>query len=290
MTADSHDSRVTAFGGFAEPWSTYKTARIVILPVPFDQTSTWLKGSDKGPQAIIEASPNLEFYDIETDSEVHKQGIHTAESVVANGSLGMLEAVRRRVSEYLGDAKFVVTLGGEHSVTIGAVRAHAVNQPDLCVLHLDAHLDQRDEYDGTPYSHACTMARVAEVAPDIVSVGIRSMDISERDRLRRIKTFFAHDIVGARDWIPNVIEQLQGPVYITIDLDVFDPSLMPSTGTPEPGGLGWYDVMRLLREVTRAREIVGFDVVELCPSENRAPNFVVAKLVYTLLSYIFAAK
>lgn len=290
MTTGSHHSRVAPFGGFGAPWSVYEAARIVILPVPFDRTSTWLKGCDKGPQAIIEASPNLEFYDIETDTEVYRQGIHTADPVIADNSLDMLQAVERRVAGCLADGKLVVTLGGEHSVTIGAVRAYAAHRPGLCVLHLDAHLDQRDEYDGTPYSHACTMARVAEATPHIVSVGIRSMDISERERLHGIKTFFAHDIAGALNWVPEVVRELHSPVYVTIDLDVFDPSLMPSTGTPEPGGLDWYAVMRLLKKVAHTKTILGFDVVELCPSADKAPDFIAAKLVYTLLSYIFAGK
>jgi agmatinase len=199
----------------------------------------------------------------------------------------MVEAVTARVQSHLANNKFTVVVGGEHSVSIGAVAAHAGRYPGLTVLQLDAHSDLRSEYEGSRYNHACVMARVRELCP-IVQVGIRSMDISEKPALVEDRVFFAENIHDSTIWIDEVVAKLTEQVYLTIDLDVFDPSIMPSTGTPEPGGLLWYDVLGLLRAVCRQRTVVGFDVVELCPVEaNWAPDFLAAKLIYKLLSYRF---
>ncbi|MFC1676737.1 agmatinase [Planctomycetota bacterium] len=276
------------FGYLPEEHSNPENSEIVILPVAYDGTSTWVKGADKGPEAIIEASANMELYDIETDSEVYKRGIFT-ESVIGGeiSTIEMVEAVVDNVKYYLGKDKFTIVIGGEHSVSIGSVKAHAEKYDDLTILQLDAHADLRDEYSGSKYNHACVMARAKEISP-IVQVGIRSMDISEKDSVDPSKIFFAKDIHNNTDWINKVIPMLSDNVYITIDLDVFDPSIMPSTGTPEPGGLLWYDVLTLLKTVSNKKNIVGFDVVELCPeSSNKAPDFMAAKLVYKLLSYKF---
>jgi len=277
-----------SFCGLPTDASAYAQAFAVILPIPFDKSSTWLKGADKGPAAIIEASHYLEFYDIETDSEVYKKGIFTAKPIHAASSSVLLRKTDTTVSRYLKDNKLVVTLGGDHSVSIGVIKSYARQCENLSVLHLDAHADSRDSYEGTPYNHACVIARAHEFTNNIVSVGIRSMDSSERPHVERAKMFFAHDIHDSDTWINNVVRLLTDTVYITIDLDVFDPGIMPSTGTPEPGGLGWYQVMKLLASVSKAKRIVGFDVVELCPSRDKAPDFLAAKLIYTLLSYIHA--
>lgn len=279
-----------SFCGLPGNAAAYAQASTIILPVPFDKTSTWLKGADKGPAAIIEASKYLELYDIETDSEVYKKGIFTAHPVHASSSSVLLRKTDAAVSRYLKDNKLVVTLGGDHSVSIGVIKSYANHYKNLSVLHLDAHADSRDSYEGTPYNHACVMARAREITKNIVSVGIRSMDSSERAYVDRKKMFFAHDIHDSDKWINNAVRLLTDKVYITIDLDVFDPGLMPSTGTPEPGGLGWYQIMKLLASVSKSKRIVGFDVVELCPSKHKAPDFLAAKLIYTLLSYIHANK
>ncbi len=275
------------FGGLSGEFSDHDTSKIVILPVPFDKTSTWLKGSEKGPMAIIEASRNLEFYDIETDSEVYGQGIFTEKEIIADTSEEMINKVYEKISDLLNDGKFVVTLGGEHSVSIGAAKAHYDFFRDLCILHLDAHTDMRDSYEDSKYNHACVMARIKEITREIISVGIRSMDSAELRNIDSNKIFYAHEIYESRDWIKKVLDKLSKKVYITIDLDVFDPSIMSSTGTPEPGGLGWYQVTGLLKAVSESKNIVGFDVVELCPSENKAPDFLAARLIYNLLSYKF---
>jgi agmatinase len=278
------------FGYLPEEYSSSDNSSIVIVPVPYDGTSTWLKGADKGPDAIIEASSNMELYDIETDSEVYKKGIFT-DSPVQDLSFpeDVVETLESIVRFHIEDGKFVVVIGGEHSISIGSVKAHAENNNDLTVLQLDAHSDLRDEYNSSKYSHACVMARIGEICP-FLQVGIRSMDLSEKERVDKKRIFLAEDILNDNNWIKKVVSKLSKTTYITIDLDVFDPSIMPSTGTPEPGGLSWYEVLSLLKAISENSNIVGFDVVELCPdNRNKAPNFLAAKLIYKLLSYKFGA-
>ena len=276
------------FGDLPEEYSTLDSARVVIIPIPYDHTSTWIKGADNGPVAIIEASTHMELYDIETDSEVYKKGIFTAGPIDEQElPEDMIKSVAEQVRHYLQDNKFVVVLGGEHSVSLGPVKAHVEKNADITVLQLDAHSDLRDEYEGSRYNHACVMARIKELCP-IVQVGIRSMDSSEKQALDKNRVIFAREISSNKTWIEKVFSKLSQNVYVTIDLDVFDPSIMPSTGTPEPGGLLWYDVLGLLRTIFENRNVVGFDVVELCPDErNKAPDFLAAKLIYKLLNYKF---
>lgn len=279
------------FGGLPKEYSNLKDARAVIVPVPYDETSTWGKGADKGPEALLDASANMELYDIETDSEIYKIGIFTDEPVTEKSSPEkMVEAVTKRVGSHIKNDKFTIVIGGEHSVSIGAIKAHAENYDRLSILQIDAHTDLREEYHGTKNNHACVMARARQIAP-IVQVGIRSTAGPAEEVLDKSRIFFAEDIYGSREWIKEVVGKLTKNVYITIDLDVFDPSIMPSTGTPEPGGLLWYDVLTLLNQVVTKKNIVGFDVVELCPNEhNKAPDFLAARLIYKLLSYKFAYK
>ena len=276
------------FGALTDEYSDVDKAAIVVIPVAYDGTSTWVKGADKGPDAIMEASANLELYDIETDSEIYKKGIFTDIAIGGDVSTAeMVNAVFDSVRYYLEKEKFTIVIGGEHSVTIGAVKAYAEKFDDLTILQLDAHADLRDKYNGSKYNHACVMARAKELCP-VVQVGIRSMEASEKNAVDPSGIFFAEDIYDNTNWIKKVIPKLSKNVYITIDLDVFDPSIMPSTGTPEPGGLFWYDVLTLLKTVAKNKNIVGFDVVELCPdSRNKAPDFMAAKLIYKLLSYKF---
>lgn len=276
------------FGYLPEEYSGEDSAGVAIIPVAYDGTSTWMKGADEGPTAIIEASANMELYDIETDSEVYKKGIFTEEVIAGDVSTTeMIAAVKEAVQYHLEKEKFTVVIGGEHSVSIGAIQAYAENFKNLTVLQLDAHADLREQYNGSKYNHACVMARVKEVCP-IVQVGIRSMDSSEKASMDQSRVFLAEHIYGNTDWIKKVISKLTDNVYITIDLDVLDPSIMPSTGTPEPGGLFWYDVLALLRSICEKKNVVGFDIVELCPDDkNKASDFLAAKLIYKLLSYKF---
>ena len=276
------------FGHLTEQYSNLEQARIVVIPVPYDGTSTWVKGADKGPSAIIKASANLELYDIETDSQVYRSGIFTDNPVEeASSPEKLVEVVAARVRSHIKTEKFTVVVGGEHSVSIGSIKAYAESYGNTTVLQLDAHSDLRDEYNGSKYNHACVMARVRELCP-ILQVGIRSMDSSEKELMNGENVFFAKDICQKTDWFERAVARLADRVYITIDLDVFDPSIMSSTGTPEPGGLLWYDVLAFLKTITQKKDVVGFDVVELCPNpQNRAPDFLAAKLIYKLLSYKF---
>lgn len=279
-----------AFGAAPEEFSLYETASIAVLPIPYDGTSTWLKGADRGPQALLDASANLELYDIETDSEVFRQGIVTLEPVVCpDDPEEMVHAVSERATAVLKEGKFLVGIGGEHSISVGLVLAMAKRYANLSVLQLDAHSDTRDVYEGSRYNHACVMSRIGEICP-FTQVGVRSMDSSELRNLKRSRMFFAHDILKASIPLNKISETLSRDVYITIDLDVFDSSVMPSTGTPEPGGLNWYGLIHIIEAVVRERNVVGFDITELLPNpENRAPDFLAAKLVYRILSMVFFA-
>lgn len=275
------------FGGISEEYSNYKDSSVVLLSVPFDETSTWNKGADRGPAAILEAAPIMELYDIETASEPYKAGIHILPAVSdLSGPERMVENVYRETKKHLDNGKLVVTLGGEHSVSIGAIRAYAEKFPGMCVLQIDAHADMRPEYLGSKYNHACVMHRVKEMCP-FVQVGIRSMDVDEKEFTEPGRIFFAHDIfTRTTPWIPEVVALLGEQVYITIDLDALDPSIMPSTGTPEPGGFSYYGVLELVRTVIASRKVVGFDIVELCPNDiDKAPDFLACKLFYKMVAY-----
>ena len=280
------------FGDFSDEHTCYKTAEIAILPVPYDGTSTWIKGADKGPEALLDASYNLEFYDIETQTEVFERGIATLDPVVeASSPEAMSREVERRMEHILDDGKFPVLIGGEHSVSIGAFRAMARRYPNISFLQLDADSDMRDEYEGSSHNHACVMARAKELTSNITQVGIRSSAREEQHNIDPKRTFYAHQIANDAMWMERVSAQLSDEVYITIDLDVLDPAYLPSTGTPEPGGLSYREVLNLLRRVIREHKVVGLDVVELCPNPHaKASDFLAAKLVYQFLSELYASR
>lgn len=270
----------------------------VILPVPYDRSSSWKKGADRGPRALLEASAYVELYDIETDGEPWLRGIETAPPIACEGPPEELAGlVRERVAEVLHDGALPVVLGGEHSVTIGAVEAVAsasgAADRSFSVLQIDAHADTRESYHGSPYNHACVMARAREHGP-IVQVGIRAIDASERPEMDEGRVVWAHEIAAARrsgdtGWLDRAIDGLEEDVYLTIDLDAFDPSFVPATGTPEPGGMEWYEVNELVRRLVARRRLVGFDVVELLPQPgNHASDFLAAKLVYRVLAEAWA--
>ena len=274
-----------------------ETALVQIIPVPYDATSTYRKGADKGPQAIIDASAQVEWYDIQTGAEHYIQGIHTQQPVICNEDdpIHLAPLVRQRVAAALAGDKLPVVLGGEHSVTIGAIEAAAEHFGTITTLQIDAHGDTRDSYHASTHNHACVMARAREHG-SVVQVGIRAIDEQELAAMDRDRVYFAHDIarsVRTNDdvWMDRITDQLEDHVYLTIDLDAFDPSILPSTGTPEPGGLDWYTVNELVRRVARSKTIVAFDVVELCPSDSHhASDFIAAKLVYRVMSEILAAR
>jgi agmatinase len=272
-----------------DEFSARENSEIVILPVPYDGTSTWVKGADKGPFALLEASSELELYDVETCGEVYRNGIFTHPPMEVAGiePCEMVKKVKAVTSGLIDEGKFVVTIGGEHSVSTGPITAHSEKFDNMCVLQLDAHADLRKEYKGSPYNHACVMARVKEICP-FVQVGIRSMSAEEAAVMTREDVFFAHEIKNSPDWISRVVDRLGLNVYVSIDLDVFDPAFLPSTGTPQPGGLDWFQVTSLLKAVSESKNIVGFDVVELCPHPSeKSSDMLAASLVYKTLNYVF---
>ncbi|MFL0121504.1 agmatinase [Tenacibaculum maritimum] len=278
------------YAGIPEKYAKLETSKIVLIPVPYDETSTWQKGADKGIDAFLEASENMELYDIETNSEVYKEGIYITEKITEKSSPeAMVNTVHQLTKKYINKNKFVTILGGEHSISIGTIRAFNECFDNLTVLHIDAHADLRKEYDGSPYSHACAVYE-ANQHTNLIQVGIRSMDISETRVINRDKVFFAHEMAANEYWMDDVIDLLTNDVFITFDLDALDPSIMPSTGTPEPGGLLWYETLSFLSKVFSKKNVVGFDLVELCPNPNeKSSDFLAAKLYYKMLSYKFSS-
>ena len=279
------------YAGISENYAKLETAKIVLLRVPYDETSTWQKGADRGPEAFLNASENMELYDIETNSEVYKEGVFLADAIYENSSTeSMVEEVHQITKKYINKNKFVTIFGGEHSVSIGTIRAFNECFNNLTVLHIDAHADLRKEYQGSNYNHACALYEANETT-NLVQVGIRSMDISEKRVMNTDKVFFANDMVTNEFWMNDVIDQLTGNVFITFDLDALDPSIMPSTGTPEPGGLFYYETLTFLKKVFTECNVVGFDMVELCPNpQEKSSDFLAAKLYYKMLSYKFSSK
>jgi agmatinase len=278
------------FGGLPPENSAFDSARVAVLPIPYEGTTTYCKGTAKGPRAVIEASQNMELFDEELWCNTSAIGIFTCEPVKIHESERAVHAeIQRACSELIRKRKFVVGIGGEHSIAVGLVRAHAQEFGELTVLQLDAHSDLRDSYDGSRYSHACVMARALEVCP-VTQVGIRSVSEEEVSKINTadVRTFFAHKLRTMPEWIERIVDTLNQNVYVTIDIDVFDPAYIPGTGTPEPGGLNWNQVTGLLRRVAEARRIVGFDVNEVMPlPDNRVTEFTSAKLIYRTLGYVF---
>ena len=280
---------ITTYAGIPSNLASIETAKIVVIPVPYDGTSTWGKGADKGPKAFFEASENMELYDIETDSEVFQNGIHLAPAITTDDTPEqMVSGVHETVKNYLKKNKFVTLIGGEHSISIGAIRAFTERYDHLTVLQLDAHADLRMVYQGSAYNHACAMYEASQHT-NLVQVGIRSMDASEKSVMNTDNVFFAHEMAEDDYWMDKAIDMLTDTVYITFDLDAFDPSILPATGTPEPGGMLWYETLTFLKKVFQQKEVVGFDIVELCPRQNdSSSSFTAAKLYYKMLSYKFA--
>lgn len=272
--------------------SGYENSRVVILPVPYDSTASGWGGAREGPAAIIDASENMELYDIGIGREPYRVGIHTLLELAphAGGPEAMVGRIEEVVGELLDDGKFVVTLGGEHTVAVGAIRAHARRTPGLGVLAFDANADLRDSYMETPYSHACTLRRALESLPaggqdaPLLQVGLRSAEREEHELIRERRLPFYSPGEYRAAGPQSIAAQLADEVYITIDLDAFDPSQVAAVGTPEPGGLLWDEVSDLLEAVARQRRIVGFDVTELAPSLGpRANAQLAAKLTYRLI-------
>ncbi len=279
------------FGGIPSKYADFNNATILLESVPYDGTSTWGKGADKGFELFIEASENMELYDIETDSEVYKKGIHTLPPILENKTP---EAVYKKVYDntikLLETGKFLSFFGGEHSISIGIIDAFKEKYNNLTVLQLDAHADLRKSYLGSEFNHACALHRASKTT-NLIQVGIRSMDICEKEYLNYNNCYFSEKILNKTEWMDESINKMTDDVYITIDLDVLDPSIMPATGTPEPGGFDWNMTINYLKKVFYNKNVVGFDIVEFAPIEGlRAPDFLVSKLYYKLLSYKYYGK
>src|SRR5437762_3734521 len=277
------------FGGIAEEeFSSYRNARILVWPISYEGTVSYGGGTGRGAEAIIDASRNMELYDEETDAEVYKLGIHTTtESGSVDPPEKMMASLYDRARELVSSDKFIAMIGGEHSVSAPVIRAHAEKYPNLSVLQIDAHADLRDTYDGTPHSHASIMARVVrDLGLPAVQCGIRSISAEEAAVIDELPTriFWAKDIVGRSDWWDAAVDGLTENVYLTIDIDGLDPSLVSATGTPEPGGLGWYETIGLIRTLARKRQVVGMDLTEYSYVEGQnASAFLCAKLIYKAL-------
>ncbi len=266
-------------------------SKIVILPVAFEGTACYGKGTAKAPGAIIDASTQLEVYDEELDSCVYKNGIFTADFVDVNHSVKIvIDSVKKECLKFLDLDKFVVVLGGEHSISNGYYQALNEKYENLSVVQLDAHADLRDEYEGTKFSHASVMARIRESCDKVVQIGIRSLSEEEAELVKKnnYNLYYAYDIYNKNDWIKGMLDNLSDNVFITIDADFFSWDIVSETGTPEPGGIGWYQALEILREIFKNKNVVGFDVVE-CGNERKSA-FAMAKLVYKLLGYKYYLK
>jgi len=282
---------VGEFGGTTPTTTDFEKARVVILPVPLDRTTSYVAGTRNGPHEILVASSHMELWDEETQTDVHSVGIYTLPEMEFPFATmdEVVREIRRVASELVSRDKFVFVLGGEHSITPAVVAAMAAKHPGLSVLQIDAHADLRESFMGTPHNHACAMRRTLEYART-TQVGIRSLSPEEAAAASTLPTeiFYDFNMREHADWIDRVVDSLSETVYITIDVDGFDPAIMPATGTPEPGGLSWYEALTLLRRVIEQRTVVGCDIVELTPLAGHvAPNFLCAKLIYKILSYRF---
>jgi agmatinase len=286
-----YDSIPFNFLGIPPEYSSFEKSKVVILPVPYESTTSYQAGTRDAPHEIIWASRNVELYDEETGKETYKIGIHTLDEMVPllGNADAMMESLHHVTQQIVQSGKFLITLGGEHAITSPIVKSHLERWPSMAVLQIDAHADLRDSYEGCKHSHASAMRRVVELCP-VVHVGIRNISYDEVQALPKLKSkiFYMKDIEKDPQWFVKVVDELPEHVYFTIDIDGMDSSWMPSTGTPEPGGLVWRDLMDLTRELTHRRNVVGMDLVELCPQGGiKAPNFLCAKLIYKILGQVF---
>ena len=264
-------------------------AEILLKAFTYDGTSTWGKGADKGFSVFKEALENIEFYDIETDSLPYQKGLHILPSMDSFDSPEqMFHATYEETKKLLELDKFLTFFGGEHSISIGIMKAFYEKYKNLTIVQIDAHSDLRQSYNGSEYNHACAM-HLASKHAKIVQIGIRAMDNSELEFMDRNRVFFAHEIHADNDWMDGSLDLMSDNVYITFDIDAFDPSIMPATGTPEPGGLLWYQTLEILKKIFQSKNVVGFDIVEFAPIEGlHHPQNVVANLYYKMLAYKMA--
>jgi len=278
------------FAGLPEKFSNYKNAKFVIIPISYERTTTYMEGTKNAPLAILDASKNFELYDEELNRVIAKSGIATLETLFLSekSSEEMIKIVKETCLKVIKDDKFPVVIGGEHSITIGTVLGLKERYSNFSVLQLDAHADLRNSYNGSIYNHACVMRRIREFT-NAVQIGIRSLSEEEMELIKKenFSIFFAHEM-RKKFIMKEILRKIkEEKVFITIDADFFDPSLIPSVGTPEPGGFGWYETLNLLKGIINEKRVIGFDVVEFCPNkENKTPDFIIAKFIYKLIGYI----
>jgi agmatinase len=287
--AEDH-SMLFNFGDIEHPFNDPDNAKITVLPVPYDLTTTYISGTRKGPQAILEATKHMELYDEELLKETYRVGIYTSHPIPVEEEQpeAMLHQVSKSISSGFNKGRLQVLLGGEHSISLAPVQELLKVYPDMSVLQLDAHADLRNSYEGTPYNHACIGRRISERCP-LVQAGVRSLSKEEADfkESSRVLTISALDFKSNKSSWDALLNGLTNNVYLTLDLDVLDPAIMPSVGTPEPGGLGWYETLSFLKKLSEKKRIVAFDVVELAPQPATiAPDFLAAKLTYRIMGYI----
>jgi len=276
------------YAGIADEFAKLEQAKIVLIPVPFDGTSTIQKGAEKGSEAFLNASKNMELYDIETDTEVYQQGIYLADAVEENKSPeALVDAVHQTTKKYIKKNKFVTLFGGEHTVSIGTIRAFNEMFPSLTVLHIGAHTNLLKSYNGRSINNACALSEANQMT-NLIQVGIRSMSAKEKTIIDTDKTYFAHEMAVDDTWMDAAIDQMTDDVFINFSLDGLDISILPNTTSPQPGGLFWYETLDFLKQVFAEKNVVGFDMVALCPNpKQKASDFLAAKLYYKMLSYKF---
>ncbi len=285
-----HFSSPFNFGAISGELAEYGKARVVILPVPYDATTSYRSGTRDGPFSIISASRAMELNDEDTGMNYSELGICTLDELdIVIDPEKMVNRVYEACLPLVNDGKFVVMLGGEHSLSFGCARAYKEKFPELSVLHVDAHGDMRFENGGTKFDHGCVARRISEICP-VSQVGIRSLSYEETEFIAKSghTVVYAREIASSKDdsWMDRIVDSLSDTVYITIDLDALDPGIMPSVGTPEPGGMGWYALLSLMKKLSLRKRVVGFDVVELCPQPgNISPDYTAAKLTYKLIGY-----
>jgi len=277
------------FLGIEPSFSDERTSRVVILPVPYDGTEEWHTGSRFGPREIIDASEYLEYYDLEMDRETYRCGIFTAPFIQpdAAGPEQTIARILESARPYVKKSKFVLALGGEHTVSLGTVKAFQEKYDDLRVIHLDAHADFRDSYNGSKFGQATVMRRISEICP-VFEIGVRSISTEEKQYIdsNNIPVLYGHRYSSNPGLLDKMLDGIMGHVYLTIDLDVFDPSFIPAVGTPEPGGLSWEAVLDIVRRISSRLSVVGADIVELCPSQGGSSSaYSAAKLAYKIIGY-----
>lgn len=279
------------FLGLSEKECDFTSSKFVIMPIPYEETTSYGKGTKKGPDAILKASSQVEFFDEELEFETCKKiGISTLKPINFKKVHGIeaISIIDKAASKILDAGKVPIGLGGEHTISEGMVKAAIKKFPNVHIVHFDAHADMRDEYEGSKRSHACVMRRIVDLGASFTSIGIRSFSKDEFDYIQQFKNnyFFAHKIVDSLDWMNQVLDRINPPVYLTFDVDVFDSAIMPATGTPEPGGLSWYQTMNILKKLLKNKQLIGADIVELAPKQNdHASDFMIAKLVYKIIGY-----